>query len=241
MTHGTTFTAHEARAFHAGRLGLLVRVVKPQPIKIVEGDGDALLEFDRDLRCHDGHKSCIVSLSNMASYCPLGKPGDVRFVKEAWSYFEDEQIYDCIRYRVDDVRRKPEFDKFPNVSENEWGLFSAKCDGYGSVDHKWRSARTMPEWASRGRFRIVANAVKRVQEITFDECLAVGVTESPHWNSVSSEELVIPDGLTQDDAISAGWESYVRAVFQKDFDERHGPGAWERNDWCWFQTIERVA
>lgn len=83
--------------------------------------------------------------------------GDECWGRETWSYFEDPVLYDCIRYQADDARRKPEFEKFPEVSENEWFTFELACDGYGCADHKWRSPVTMPHWASRFPLLVVAS------------------------------------------------------------------------------------
>jgi len=132
---------------------------------------------------YDWHFRCKRGLwqdyrnADLMKLAPL-PPGSERWVRETWSYYCDyENLFDCIRYKTDGARRKPDFHRFANVSENTWYRFSMLCDGCGCKDHSWRSPVTMPRWASR--LSVVSREVqaRQVQSVTEEEAVEAGLAD----------------------------------------------------------------
>lgn len=155
-------------------------------------------------------------------WCPYGKVGDRLWVRESWSYYEDTTLFDCIRYRADNAVRKPEFDKFPDVSENTWHTFEMRCDGVGCADHKWRSPIHMPRWASRITLEVTEVRVQRLQDISEADAIAEGVG-------------------SQDRHVRGGVELFEhRSGFAILWDTINGAGSWEKNPWVWAISFRRI-
>lgn len=110
-------------------------------------------------------------LSAMAAkFSPLGSPGEVRWVRETWA---SDLKHHTVAYKADgkcgawagDGNGGRFFVHHGYVLEAPgypWDLetlntYSIK--GYGA---KWRSASTMPRWASRLNIRVVSVSVERV-------------------------------------------------------------------------------
>lgn len=81
----------------------------------------------------------------------------------------------------------------------------------------WRPSIHMPRRAARLFLRLTDVRVQRVRDISEDDALAEGV----------------------DKRIVCGRESH-RAAFALLWDECYGAGAWDRNDWVWALTFERM-
>jgi hypothetical protein len=110
--------------------------------------------------------------------CPYGVLGDRLWVRETW----------CPLERCDWVGSKRE----DNVN------YRADCPPEsetirGEMGYAWRSPIFMPRWASRITLEIIDVRVQRVQEITFDDCVAEGIVRLPGadaeyrrlWNSIN--------------------------------------------------------
>jgi len=151
--------------------------------------------------------------------CPYGAPGSLLYVRETWKYADwtDDGV-PFIRYQSDgeEVLRQPSAEWADRVTDI-WADLSAPenyaIDGR-AADRRWRSPRFMPRWASRLTLRVTEERVERVQEIT--------------------EEGVTPGETTDGD------ESYALG-FIDTWEDIHGPGAWDRNEWVWrvgFEVVE---
>ena len=137
---------YEVRAALDGRLGLVVRPVKPQPTMIqdmVEPEGyDMVPSWDGKTELH-------------MSKCPLGVPGDRLVCKETWCNtwpFTKEKCPDGPCYKETD--------------EGECGAYR--------TGQRWRSPATMPAWASRITLDVVGVRCVRVKELTEDDARACG-------------------------------------------------------------------
>jgi hypothetical protein len=192
-------TAHEARAFASERPPtLVVRTVRPQPSK------DARI---MDLG-HDGQWVVITGNHQSILHCPFGSPGDVLAGREAHRYIVHPELYDAVEYLCDEAIRKP-----TGLDNNTGFRFSQLCD---IGDTHWAPPQHMPPWAVRTFIRTVSVAVKRVQEITFDEArMAVGKDVDGIVNELGN--------------------------YRERWDATHKPGLrWDDNIPCWFAVVERT-
>lgn len=81
---------------------------------------------------------------------------------------------------------------------------------------KWKPSIFMPRWASRITLEIVGVKVERIQEIPLSDTIKEG------W-----------PGLPEAKCLSEKW-------FMDLWESIHGPGSWERNDWCWVIEFRRL-
>jgi hypothetical protein len=144
MTKPITFYPHETRHLLAVGSVLLVRPVKP-PI-----DEAGHIEFEK---CYPRDRRYIAvwrhwySDRNMYTVitrdCPLGAPGEVRYVAEMWALLEPE----------------------PEIRMHANAAVRYQSDGDVS-DVTWRSPVTMPRWVSRATVQVTSVEVRRVQDIS---------------------------------------------------------------------------
>ena len=145
--------------------------------------------------------------------CPYGQPGDMLYVRETWA------IRGCGRR----VSLAPEawpngfpVDRIQYIATDEAPATDEKGQPY------WWNSRPsihMPKALSRLWLRVTGVRVERVQEISAGDCYAEGVV----YSGEGFDECLDP-----------------RIVFEALWDDTNGPGAWERNDWVWALTFERV-
>lgn len=89
------------------------------------------------------------------------------------------------------------------------------------TDVKWKSAMRMPESYSRFTVETESLECKRVQEITFQECVDAG-------HDMPMKELVVDVfDLQKRDVIS-------------EWDHRNPKQPWASNPWCWFCILKLV-
>lgn len=91
--------------------------------------------------------------------------------------------------------------------------------GWERCAPRWRSPVTMPRWASRWTLTVGEVGVIRAKDTTDSEAIEAGI-ELP--------------GVTH-------WPGKARDLFARQFDADHGPGSWDRNDWCVSAAVETVA
>ena len=87
---------------------------------------------------------------------------------------------------------------------------------------RYRHARFMCRWMARTWLRITTVRVERVQDITPADCWAEGIAHYDEHNP------------RMDDAMG-------RVDFATLWEEIHGVGAWDRNDWVWVYSFEKTA
>ena len=203
------FSAPMVRAILEGRKTQTRRIVKPQLI--------AWLHDKRGWELSRTEQHAAVFADTFAKhYSQHGKAGDRLWVREAFSYYEHPELYDCIRYKADGHCQKPDFGK---MTEEECGRFEMNCDGCGCADHRWRSPIHMPRWASRITLEITNIRVERLQDISEADAQAEGVTES----------IVLP-----------GDRGSFVASFGYLWESIYGAGSWNANPWVWVIEFERV-
>jgi hypothetical protein len=103
---------------------------------------------------------------------------------------------------------------------------------YGSNGWRKRSPMFMPRSASRVTLEIIRVGVERLQDISFEDCLAEGVIWTRHWHDVTCEEL--PQGAPEGE--------YARAAFRRMWDAVNAKRgyAWDSNPWVWAIEFRRL-
>jgi hypothetical protein len=163
--------------------------------------------------------------------CPFGQPGDELWVREAFRFPKSHDtlspseyvsksgyergIPGRVRYEADGTRayEVAGLDVAPSL---EWG--------------RKRPSIHMPRELCRLRLRVEDVRVERVQEITHEGALSEGI------------EMVDGPGDV-DKAYGRHTEGYTesaRFAFRNLWNEIHGDGAWERNDWVWVVSFEII-
>lgn len=91
-----------------------------------------------------------------------------------------------------------------------------------TTQERWRSPRYMPRWVSRLTLEITAVRVERLQEISYEDAVAEGITPLP--DSDIGDELSVFVG------------------FRTEWDAINGKRApWSSNPWVWAITFQRLA
>ena len=209
----------EVRANQAGRLKLLVRPVKPQPIS--PGDG---AYFD----AYNGGPEWTWWTPDNRQYlsqiirCPYGKPGDRLRGREAWALVNADED------GIDDwVDMGPIPNQLPWPGWQVWHRagHSWAYDHPDDRGFRWRSAITMPRWAVRNWLEITDVRCGRVREMSQDDAIAGGVSPShPSIDKVSRE---------------FGYPDFSRSMRAQIYEMDYGEGAWER-DWVWMIGVKRI-
>ncbi|HHH0005982.1 TPA: morphogenetic protein [Yersinia enterocolitica] len=164
--------------------------------------------------CHPIELCDQRSQSYYLDFCPLGKPGDQLWVREAFqgplfdyeqmeSYLEDSAKFESPEYCVyrADGNTAPEF-----------------VDADDNLHCKWRPSIHMPRWASRINLLITGVRVERLQAITLgDICKEIGC------------------GLYDFRPATYGFQ-----VWEKLWKSIYGEENWEANPWVWVINFERM-
>jgi hypothetical protein len=204
-------TAEQVRAALGGRLRRIVAPLKVQPAK---GQFARLYRTTKiDWQIYE--KSGLVVSSHRLPYAP----GDSLWGREVWhpTLLGD---WPFVEYKTDSGgdeylgnSRPITIDQFDRVDSERRG---------------WRSPVTMPRWASRWTLTVGEVRVCRAKEVTDAEAIETGVGPLCH-----------PLGRT--DLLWVGTEEHCRAPsleFKRLWIADHGPGAWDRNDWCVSAAVE---
>jgi hypothetical protein len=240
--------SHEVRAILDGRKTQTRRVIKDATLIHAECS-DMVKPFD------DGtYYMCAHNGTHMTGQfeCPYGKPGDLLWVREAWStrkatdplspkYIERAATeagyksgpYSPLKYRSDGM-----YTKWGDDDLNQLG-------GWG----KWRPSIHMPRWASRITLEITDIRVERLQEIVPLDAVAEGISEYATAGTMREHGMAwgeVLDG-TPDDAIY--WLADYSAALPEDADRAitldpresfkalwhvvNGPESWKSNPWVW--------
>lgn len=116
--------------------------------------------------------------------CPLGKPGDILWIKEAWAPVARPPVRSgtfhpkCIS--------NPEGSNYklelPEIKGVTWKAAWANADGTigNPSGYKWRSPRFMPKWSARTFIQIEEVRVQRLQDISEEDAKAEGVPCGGH-------------------------------------------------------------
>jgi hypothetical protein len=212
---GINLLPHEIEAAKAGRLGLIVRVCKEQP-PTNEYQLTTLMDTtSSQARKHIGmHQWAIVKgldiIARHGSYFPCPFPvGATIYGREAWRYYNSWAN-----------RKFGELDGTHTVtillkdgSEFKDIITTEQKRKLKAITDNWRSASTMPEWASRFSYLVTSAECRRVQEITIDEIKLAGYS---HLSRIG-----------------------YRYAFGSDWNQRAKSGQeWSDNPYAWFCRLE---
>ncbi len=199
------------------------RVIKPQPERGVickcPGDDISFANFEmyQDMRTKTGW------IPIGESFKPRYRVGETVYIKEAWHFInipEDKATpYSFgIEYADGEIRWWTD-----NGNEMDYPL-----------DEKHHSPMMMPEKYARYFIKITGVRPCRTKDISFEDCLAEGVVNSPFWPNLDykAPEPLNPADLSNAEAdkeIDRGWIEYARQVYFALYDSINGKGAHERN------------
>jgi len=159
------FTSGNVLAILDGRKTMTRRVVRPQPMPSGIQDGKSVF--------HKGEYRTEILR------CPYGIPEDKLWVREKWRVAsvnhemgKPAQFY-TVQFENYGVLPHPQPDQnlfLPLVEKDD-----LECSKTGIGFGKWRPSIFMPRWASRITLEITDVRVERLQEISVDDCYAVGI------------------------------------------------------------------
>ena len=146
--------------------------------------------------------------------CPYGVPGDLLWVREAWS---TDPCYDHI---------------MPSRLRTEWPVYYDSGPGLVITlgFHRVRPSIHMPRWASRLTLNVTGVKVERLNEISEQDARAEGVPQDTYPCDHSRRTC---------DEVGCLGPTY-RSSFAALWDELHGAGAWDANPWVWVVEFKRV-
>jgi hypothetical protein len=208
----------------AGRKTQTRRIVKPQPLGFADTVQTVGWESgDTALRGVAGHY-CLVKLresrneqhsrqgipDDIEYHCPQGQPGDRLWVRETWRTFKSALSPDD-NFGVE-YRADGEKVYWPKWDA---AFRDAVPNGGG-----WKPSLFMPRWASRITLEITDVRVERVRDI--------------------SEADAYAEGIKIGDADFDDLGPNPIAAFSRLWDDTNGKGAWERNDWVWCISFQRI-
>lgn len=200
---------HEVRAAIAGTLGEIWRPVFDHHARLLDGARTCFSAEGYDAVSGSRIVTVPWTRESIAAYmkCPFGPVGTELAGKETWAG-GITQSPDSVDYRADG------FD------------YGRDEDGRSLI--RWRSAATMPLWASRIRLETTGVEVRRVQSITEEEARGTGV----NWQDGAPNEF----GLNTQLVVVANEE--FRYVWDLRYSKRGL--AWAGNPWSWRVVVRRV-
>lgn len=166
--------------------------------------------------------------------CPYGQPGGRLYVRETWWHYRSVE-WEAAAYADGSTRTR-----LDGAHHDEPGKV---IDGrpWRAADYDiWRKRPSihMPRWASRILLEVTEVRVERVQEISEEDALAEGLTETTTVDR--STEGARIGGLTM--GAMTCWSSAV-GNFQRLWESINGKRegcSWDDNPWCWVVSFRRI-
>lgn len=209
-TKGIVMTTESIAGINSGIIPQTRRILKPQP------DNEGFLTSDSGRKLHIDELGLVLCRYEV---------GDILYVKETWSFWP---CWNC----------EGENCNTPSiVYKDEIGCFVRKADGiYEPHDDKWKPSIHMPKEAARIFLKVIAVKVERIQGIGIHGILAEGIDIGSHCRKCI-DNYVRPN--CADDESECGVFDGICNEFANWWNNTHGKGAWERNDWVAAYTFER--
>lgn len=183
---GKVFTAQEVQSMIAGNMTMFREVIKPR-IKV------------ENYKLNDGSG---IGMEILLEECPY-QVGQKIFCKERWAVNKHYDNFDpksCFAGMGGDVKYCVAYD-----SNNEF-----KVDDWAG---KKRSAKSMPQWASRLTLLIKEIKVERLQDISEEDAIAEGLFKSKpnnHWHApvrIGKDKYQYFTFLSAHEAFQEHWNS----------------------------------
>ncbi|EOF5041655.1 hypothetical protein ACK1M2_003204 [Providencia rettgeri] len=214
---GIIFNTEMVRAILDGRKTQTRRIINPQPELTQKsgfkwkgglfGAGSDIRETNRNF----AHKNC-----------PLGKVGDLLWVRETWQgplidYADNEP-----QFKGNHI-----FEKSDNCVYKADGLAAPEfIDSDDNLKQGWRPSIHMPRWASRITLEITDVRVERLQDISKQDAIFEGAPRGHHSIDVISKRFGFPD--------------FSRSWFAQIWMDIYGEDNWAANPWVWVIEFKRV-
>jgi len=179
---GKIFNTNEVQAIIAGNKTMFREVLKPR-IKV------------ENYKLDDGSG---IGMEILLEECPY-QVGQEIFVKESWKVIQFEAYRGL---------------EFPNIcyeSTSSTRLFINKIVwDYlepNNTGLKWRSAKSMPQWASRLTLEITDVKVERLGEISEEDCKKEGIGYTGGWNGEDYDNGEFYFGKLEETKDGMNWEN----------------------------------
>lgn len=202
------------------------RVVKPQPpAKFCEGDVAAITNGSHwTISKMPGHKAWHPD-PHPGIVCPYGQPGDRLWVRESY------------RLRRESLNGAPMDGVAPNMFCDSTRWFEA--DGAApELFGKLRPSIHMPRWASRITLEVAHVRVERLQDISYEDALAEGVSDFAA--TFADEEKNAIGETPEQTARRLEWPQRQYRSLWDGLNAARGYG-WDTNPWVWVIEFARAA
>jgi hypothetical protein len=147
--------------------------------------------------------------------CPFGQIGDRLYVRESFTYWEDDEFGgDYLEYRTGHRRSLGEWEYPHPIYDHCIGRFG-----------KWTPSIHAPRWASRITLEITGVRVERLQDISEEDAIAEGIEFQIALSTWYRDYLAkVPNGdfMGFDDAKNS-FKSLWQSVYSN----------WDANPWVW--------
>ena len=259
---GLMFKAPLVLAILEGRKTQTRRILKPQPAPNHPHDGGTKWVLERGLHVPVGSVGHLSVREKMGLHCPMGKPGDRIYVREAHRFPASldkssaakiaEQCLDAgynspwcpTLYEADGKRRE------------NWNDFATPP--LVTAPGKLRPSLLMPKYAARIWLEITGVRVEHLQDISNEDAIAEGVNRISHgregdyysairdeqhpknWNYPDDAFRELWDSTTGRPALPANTNSKRYARVKHWLDTHPDTTGWAANPWVWvidFKTI----
>ncbi|QCP50195.1 hypothetical protein FAZ95_14000 [Trinickia violacea] len=164
------------------------------------------------------------------SNCPYGRPGDRLWVRETCRADELPDGLDGVRYLADDT-----FAPIANTREaaERWIELNAYRGQAGAAVPSIH----MPRWASRITLEIAGVRVERLQDISYEDALAEGVSDFAGRFADDSQNTI---GETPEQtARRLEWPQRQYRLLWDNLNAARGYG-WDMNPWVWVLEFRRI-
>lgn len=144
-----------------------------------------------------------------AKYCPFGQVGDHLWVRESFTYWEDDEFGgDYLEYRTGHRRSLGDWEHPHPIYDHCIGRFG-----------KWTSPVAMPRWASRIILENTGVRIERLQDISEEDAIAEGIIE------LANREFSLNGGQFR--------ANYAVGSFRQLWDSINKKHPWANNPWVW--------
>lgn len=179
---------------------------------------------------HDSQKQCDASLAEYArTECPHGIPGDHLWVKEVWGVADSggRLVDPCLNYQADGGQ----LPLIGHADPETWSIAKSKHEVNDAdllkVKDGWRNPRFMPRWASRLLLGIEDVRIERLQDISYEDCVAEGCSTSGFLPKNCPEPL-------------CSLHHAEKAEYQKRWDSLNAKRDGGEYAWVWVLIFKRI-